>query len=71
MWIGKLHDFFLKMKQQQCDFNKTEMLKQKYGFAVYNRKAFDQRKKHNKDAIINFFNNEDRKQLEDAVLQYV
>ena len=43
---------------------------QKYGFVVYVRKAFEQRRLYNKKAVTNFFTNERRAELEQSVIEY-
>ena len=66
----QLHDFFDKgLKAYQEQFNNDEMNKQKYGFRAYIRKAYEQSKKHNPNAIIDFFNNPKRLELEDSVIR--
>ena len=70
--VKKLHDFFDKgLKEYQMRFNEDEMGEQEYGFAAYIRKAFEQTKKYNPDAKIDFFSNENRKALEDSVLAFL
>ncbi|BBM88519.1 hypothetical protein COTS27_00200 [Spirochaetota bacterium] len=64
--INELHKFFKGLKEYQSEFN-NKMNAQKYGFAVYIRKAFQQQKKFNKAAITNFFTNPEREKLEEAV----
>ena len=52
----KLHEFFDKgLKEYQATFNTHEMKEQSHGFGVYIRKAFDQSKKDNPRAVINYF----------------
>ncbi len=68
----KLHDFFDKgLKEYQDRFNAETMNQQKYGFAAYIRKAFEQKKAFNKKAILNFFDNPERAKLESAVIEYL
>ena len=67
----KLHNFFVELKARQVGFNQMEMSKQPYGFAVYVRKAFEQKTGFNKNAITDFFTNHDRKKLEDGVIEYL
>lgn len=70
--VNKLHSFFDNdLKKLQRAFNSREMEKQPYGFQTYVRKAFDQAKTPNSDAIINFFTNPNRKNLESNVLNYL
>lgn len=47
------------------------MEKQPYGFAAYIRKAFEQKREFNPDAILDFFNNENREKLENSVISYL
>ncbi|MEE3776309.1 hypothetical protein V2I28_02235 [Campylobacter sp. CX2-4080-23] len=42
-----------------------------YGFTTYIRKAYEQKNTHNKNAILNFFKNKNRKKLEDNVFQFI
>lgn len=67
----KLHEFFSNMKQQEDEFNAREMTGHPYGFAVYNRKAFEQKKKYSDEAITNFFDNPHRQDLERKVISDV
>lgn len=67
----KLHEFFTKLKEHENKFNANEMQEQPYGFSVYNRKAFDQKKQHNPEAILNYFDSDKRSSLEDEVISYV
>ena len=53
------------------DFNKNKLKNQKYGFHIYNRKAYQQGLKYNKEAITNFFDNKDREKLENKVLNFL
>jgi len=46
----KLHEFFLKLKELENEFNFSNMSEQRYGFVVYSRKAFEQSKKVNSEA---------------------
>lgn len=69
--IEKLHGFFDELKEKQDCFNFKEMANQPYGFTAYNRKAFDQQKKVNKNAIIDYFDNPNREDLEESVIDYV
>ncbi|MCR8679639.1 MULTISPECIES: hypothetical protein [Campylobacter] len=42
-----------------------------YGFTTYIRKAYEQKNTHNKNAILNFFKNKNRKKLEDNVFEFI
>ncbi len=67
--VKRLHDFFDKgLKVYQKQFNDDEMNKQKYGFRVYIRKAYEQSKKHNPHAVTDYFNNPRRLELEESVI---
>lgn len=46
------------------------MSNQEFGFAVYARKAYEQKQKHNPEAITNFFQNHRRYDLEKQVLEH-
>ena len=69
--VRQLHKFFQKLKIQEKDFNKKYMSKQKYGFAAYSRKAYEQKKYYNEQAIVDYFANKNREQLEDSVIKYL
>ena len=67
--VRKLRDFFDKgLSEYQQRFNSDEMKEQAYGFSVYIRRTFDQNKKYNPDAVVDFFENPWRAELEDAVI---
>ena len=68
----QLHDFFDRgLKEYQTRFNKDSMCEQPYGFAVYIRKAFEQKKTFNKNAVLNMFTNPQRTKLENAVIAHL
>ena len=69
--IRKLRGFFERQKTEEADFNAREMTEQRYGFTTYVRRSFEQKKKHNPGAIVDFFKNPDRQDLEDAVLSHL
>ena len=70
--VQQLHNFFgERLPAYQKGFNQVQMRKQKYGFGVYIRKAFDQNKRHNSKAIIDFFSNPHRDQLENSVIDFL
>lgn len=69
--IEKLHEFFADLKDQQGGFNVAEMSAQPYGFEAYSRKAFGQSKQHNPNAILDFFSNPKRADLEARVISDV
>ena len=50
---------------------RTKAFLNKYGFSTYVRKAYDQSKTHNDKAILDFFTNAHRAQLEQNVLEFV
>ncbi len=66
-----MHDEWDKVQSDVQDFNSLQMSEQTYGFHLYARKAFDQNKSTNPDAITDFFANPNRKQLEDEVVDYL
>lgn len=66
----QMHGLFVSMQKHQKDFNEG-LERQPYGFAVYVRKAFEQTKKGNPDAVLNFFTNPDRESLEQSVIDFV
>ena len=56
------------------DFNKKIKdgeLTNNYGFTTYSRRAYDQGKKHNKNAILDFFKNKNRADLENNVISFI
>lgn len=64
------HDFFDRgLPAYKEKFNSYEWKNQKYGFEVYIRKTFQQTKKNNPDAIVDFYQNPHRKKLEENVLK--
>ena len=66
----QLLSFFDKEIKNAETFNKEYMSNQEFGFSVYPRKAYDQKKKYNSKAITNFFDNHKRSDLEGQVLKY-
>lgn len=65
----KMHDFFAQLKRKEDEFNRS-LAGQRRGFAVYNRKAFQQGKQYNPNADIDFYNSPDREALEKNVIAY-
>lgn len=65
-----MHTSFDMAHIEEEGFNDQRMCTQKYGFSVYVRKAFDQSKKYNSNAIINYYDSPDRPRLEQNVLDY-
>lgn len=63
--------FFDQEKEHAALFNTQNMSNQEFGFAAYVRTAFEQQKKYNINAVIDFFDNEKRSSMEDAVLTYL
>lgn len=66
----KMHDFFARLKREEDKFNRSQLAGQRRGFAVYNRKAFQQGKQYNPNADIDFYNSSDRAALEKNVIAY-
>ena len=66
----QMHDLFSYLQGRQIEFNEN-LGPQPYGFSVYVRKAFDQSKKMNPDAVLDFFSNPNRQNLENSVKQFV
>ncbi len=66
----QMHEFFAELKRVQDNFNRNEMSQQRKGFAVYIRKAFEQKKLHNETADVDFFTSPDREQFQQNVLDY-
>lgn len=69
--IRALRRFFDAMKAEQDKFNTSAMGGQSYGFNAYVRRAFDQNKRYNKNAVLDFFQNPGRRRLEAEVIRYV
>ncbi len=67
----QLHNFFEKLTELQDAFNAKSMTGQRYGFTAYSRKAFDQRAKHSPNAVLDFFTNPGRCDLEDSALAFL
>ena len=65
-----LHNFFKDLKAQENAFN-VAMKRQRYGFTAYSRMAFDQKRAHNPDAVLDFFANPDRGELERSALLFL
>ena len=67
-----LHDFFDKgLPEYSKKRNLYEGKTQEYGFEVYIRKAFNQTKKNNPNAILDFYTNSKREELEENVLNFL
>ena len=68
----QLHNFFDKdLREYQKQFNRNHMGEQEYGFAIYIRKAFEQKRTYNPHAVLDFFTNPKREQLEEAVISHL
>ncbi len=65
-----MHAFFDELRQIQVRFNRENMSEQRKGFAVYIRKAFEQKREYNIDADIDYYNSPEREQLQQNVLSY-
>lgn len=63
--------FFDSLGQRQHSFNTSQLANQPYGFTVYVRRAYDQRKSPNPKAITDFFNNPNRSTLEQNTIATV
>lgn len=66
----RMHDFFADLRTRQHQFNQTNATRQSHGFSVYIRKAFDQNKKYNPDADIDYYQSPRRDELQNNVLAY-
>ena len=66
----KLHEFFDHLKAEQQRFNEQHMSGQSHGFAVYIRKAFEQKKMYNPNANTNYYGSAERNRLQKNVLEY-
>lgn len=70
--VEQLHNFFdMHLREYQKQFNKDHMSEQEYGFAAYVRKTFEQKRTYNPHAILDFFTNPNREQLEKAVISHL
>ena len=67
----EMHDEWDRVQDEVRLFNTRQTRKQPYGFHLYARKAFDQNKSLNPDAITDFFANPHRESLEDEVIAYL
>ncbi len=66
-----MHAQWERIGKEISDFNTDVASEQKYGFHLYPRKAFDQNKTLNPNAVINFFTNPNRQALEDEVIAHL
>ena len=67
----EMHDEWDKVQEEVRAFNTRRTSQQRYGFHLYARKAFDQNKATNPNAITDFFENAHREELEDEVIAYL
>ena len=65
-----MHDWD-EVRQVVTNFNRRHMATQEYGFNLYARKAFDQNKVTNPDAVTDFLSNPKRSQLENEVISHL
>ena len=66
----ELHDFFDgELSEYKERFNASNWKNQPYGFSVYIRKTFEQNKKNNPSAIVDFYSNPNRLELEENVFR--
>lgn len=66
----RLLQFFENSMKNAESFNQEYMSNQEFGFGVYARKMYENKQKYNPEAIINFFSNHRRYDLERQVLEY-
>ena len=66
----RLSEFFENAMKNAESFNQEYMSNQEFGFGVYARKMYQNQQTHNPEAIINFFQNHRRYDLERQVLEY-
>ncbi|MYB92960.1 hypothetical protein F4054_23780 [Candidatus Poribacteria bacterium] len=66
----RLSGFFENAMKNAESFNQEYMSNQEFGFGVYARKMYQNQQTHNPEAIINFFQNHRRYDLERQVLEY-
>ena len=67
----EMHDEWDKVQDEVRAFNARRTNQQRYGFHLYARKAFDQNKATNPEAITDFFENPYRETLENEVIAYL
>ena len=68
---SEMHGELDRIQAEAERWNDAHAHRQRYGFRIYARRAFDQRKKSNPDAIVDFFTNPYREALEDEVIAYL
>ena len=66
----RLSGFFENAMKNAESFNQEYMSNQEFGFGVYARKMYQNQRTYNSKAIINFFQNHRRYDLERQVLEY-
>ena len=66
----RLSGFFEDAMENAESFNQEYMSNQEFGFGVYARKMYQNQQTYNPQAIINFFQNRRRYDLEGQVLEY-
>ena len=66
-----MHEKWEEVQAEIESFNAEVASAQEYGFHIYPRKAFDQKKKLNRRAVTDFFTNPKRERLEAEVIAYL
>ncbi len=67
----ELHAIFMELRALQRKFNAHKMDNQRYGFSANIRMAFEQTQIYNRGAIIDFFENRDREELESSAIRFL
>lgn len=62
---------FKDWKTENKKLYKSKTIDNKHGFVPYIRKAYDQNKTINKNAYLDYFNNPDRKDYEESVIDFI
>ena len=65
-----MHEILNSLQQRGKRYNKEYLSQQPYGFAIYIRKAFEQKVNKNPNVVLNFFKNPNREKLEASVIDY-
>lgn len=65
-----LHRFFDDLSSAEDAVN-SKLREQPYGFVAYIRRAFDQKRTFNRNAVLDFYTNPQRKELEASAIAYL
>ena len=70
MWDDTDKDFNKWLSEYKKNYDSGD-IEENYGFLPYVRKAYQQSRTVNEEAILDFFNNLERSNLEKSVIQYI